>query len=235
MFFVFGTACKSKEKMNGKTVIITGANTGIGRETALDIAMRGARVIIACRNENKALDALNYIKTGSANDNVVFKQLDLASLSSVRRFASEVLREEERIDVLINNAGVMFTPHLLTENGFEMQFGVNHLGHFLLTMLLLDRIKDTPNSRIVNVSSLAHMPGYLDFNNMMWEKNYSWMLAYCRSKLANIMFTNELACQLEGTGVTVYSLHPGSIRTELVRHILNGWKKILQVKPTDLV
>ncbi len=235
LFFVVGTACKSKEKMNGKTVIITGANTGIGRETALDLARRGARVIIACRDENKALDALNYIKSGSANENVVFKQLDLASLSSVRRFASEVLREEERIDVLINNAGVMFTPHLLTEDGFEMQFGVNHLGHFLLTMLLLDRIKDTPNSRIVNVSSLAHMPGYLDFKDMMWEKNYSWMLAYCRSKLANIMFTNELARQLEGTGVTVYSLHPGSIRTELVRHVLNGWKKILQVKPTDLV
>ena len=224
-----GVPCKSKEKMDGKTVIITGANTGIGKETAIDLAKRGARVVIACRDEQRALTALRDIKTESRSNDVYFKKLDLASLSSVRRFASEILQEEERIDVLINNAGVMFTPYWLTEEGFEMQFGVNHLGHFLLTLLLLQRIKDTPNSRIVVVSSHAHYPGYLDFNDMMWKKRYQAQLAYCRSKLANVMFASELSRRLAGTGTTVYSLHPGSIKTELLRYTLTGWMAVLKV------
>ena len=227
--FVIGVPCKSKEKMNGKTVIITGANTGIGKETAIDLATRGARVVIGCRDEKKALEALDDIKERSASNNVVFKKLDLASLSSTRRFASEILQEEDRIDVLIANAGVMFPPYTLTKDGFELQFGVNHLGHFLLTALLLDRIKATPNSRIVIVSSLGHYSGYLDFEDMMWEKKYHWHLSYFRSKLANVMFASELSRRLAGTGVTVYSLHPGAIKTELARHILNGWKIIFKV------
>ena len=230
LIFVVGTPCKSKEKMNGKTIVITGANTGIGKETAIDLATRGARVIIGCRDEKKAMAALKDIKQASGSDNVAFKRLDLASLASVRTFAAEILQEEERVDVLINNAGVMFTPHLLTKDGFELQFGVNHLGHFLLTMLLLDRIKDSPNSRIVNVSSIGHYGGSLDFDDMMWEKKYSWSFAYFRSKLANVMFTKELARRLEGTGVTVYSLHPGSINSELDRHLLKSWKVIFAVK-----
>ena len=230
LIFIVGTPCKSKEKMNEKTVIITGANTGIGKETAMDLATRGARVIIACRDEGKAQAALKDIKERSGSNSVVFKKLDLASLASVRKFASEILQEEDRLDVLVNNAGVMWTPHLLTEDGFELQFGVNHLGHFLLTMLLLDRIKETPNSRIVNVSSHGHYGGSLDFDDMMWEKKpYSWSFAYFRSKLANVMFTSELARRLAGTGVTVYSLHPGSISTELDRYLLRGWRSIFRV------
>ncbi len=227
--FVIGVPCKSKENMNGKTVVITGANTGIGKETAVDLATRGARVIIGCRDEKKAFEALEYIKERSGSGNVAFKKLDLASLASVRRFASELLQQEERIDVLIANAGVMFTPYGLTEDGFELQFGVNHLGHFLLTILLLDCIKNTPNSRIVIVSSVGHYGGYLDFEDMLWRKRYHWHLSYLRSKLANVMFANELSRRLVGSGVTVYSLHPGSIKTELVRHMLSGWKIIFKV------
>lgn len=229
MCFVVGARCKSKERIDGKTVIITGANTGIGKQTAIDLACRGAKVIIACRNELKALESLKDIKNESKSNIVYFKQLDLASLASIRSFADEVLSEEKRIDILVNNAGVMFTPYSLTEDGFEMQFGVNHLGHFLLTMLLLDSIKSTPNSRIVMVSSVAHVAGYLDFSDMMWTKKYNWILAYCRSKLANVMFANELARRLESTGVSVYSLHPGSIQTDLVRHLLQGWKSVFWV------
>ena len=214
--------CKSKRRMDGKTVIITGANTGIGKETALDLANRGARVIVACRDEKKATIAVDDIKKKTKNQNVIFKKLDLASLASVRQFSEEILQEEEHIDVLINNAGVMYPPYTLTEDGFELQFGVNHLGHFLLTNLLLDRIKQSTPSRIVNVSSLAHSYGYLDFDDMMWTKEYKRTPAYGRSKLANIMFTRELAKRLEGTGVTTYSLHPGSVNTELQRHA-KGW------------
>ena len=227
--FVIGVPCKSKRRMDGKTVIITGANTGIGKETALDLANRGARVILACRDEKKATIAVDDIKKKTNNQNVIFKKLDLASLASVRQFSEEILQEEEHIDVLINNAGVMVPPYTLTEDGFELQFGVNHLGHFLLTNLLLDRIKQSTPSRIVNVSSLAHTMGYLDFNDMMWSKRYQAQLAYGRSKLANIMFTCELSKRLEGTGVFVYSLHPGSIKTELIRHVISGWKVIIMV------
>ena len=215
--------CKSKRRMDGKTVIVTGANTGIGKATALDLANRGARVIVAARDEKKATIAVDDIKKKTNNQNVIFKKLDLASLASVRQFSKEILQEEEHIDVLINNAGVMYPPYTLTEDGFELQFGVNHLGHFLLTNLLLDRIKQSTPSRIVTLSSIRHTSGYLDFEDMMWSKEYDRIAAYGRSKLANIMFTRELAKQLEGTGVTTYSLHPGSVNTELARH-LKGWR-----------
>lgn len=228
-YFVFGVSCKSTRRLDGKTAIITGANTGIGKETAIDLARRGARVVVACRDEKRALAALGEIKEKSGSAEVIYKWLDLASLSSVRAFSEEVLQEEEHVHILVNNAGVMFPPYTRTKDGFELQFGVNHLGHFLLTMLLLDRIKDSAPSRIINISSHAHYPGYLDFEDMMWERRYQAQLAYCRSKLANVMFSCELARRLTGSEVTVYSLHPGSIKTELVRHIVVGWKAILKV------
>ena len=228
-YFVFGVTCRSTRRLGGKTVIITGGNTGIGKETAIDLAKRGARVIIGCRDEKRALAALRDIKDKSGSDEVAFKKLDLASLSSVRTFAEEVLQEEERIDILINNAGVMFPPYTHTEDGFELQFGVNHLGHFLLTLLLLDRIKECAPSRIVNVSSVVHYLGSLDFDDMMWEKYYQAQKAYFRSKLANVMFSYELSKRLAESQVTVYSLHPGSIKTELTRHLVSGWKAILKV------
>ena len=150
----------------------------------------------------------------------MFVQLDLASLDSVREFAAKILEEEPRIDILINNAGVMAIPtRTLTQDGFEMQFGTNHLGHFLLTNLLLDRIKEAPSARIVNVASKGYLTGNLDFDNLNSEKSYVPLVTYGTTKLANILFTRSLAKRLEGTGVTTNSLHPGVIMTELGRHL----------------
>ena len=217
-----GGVCRSQAKLDGKTVIITGANTGIGLETAVDLAKRNARVILACRSVERGETAAVEVRKRSGNDNVVFVQLDLASLDSVRKFSAKILEDEPRIDILINNAGV--TPlglpeRTFTRDGFEIAFGINHLGHFLLTNLLLDRIKEAPSARIVNVSSLAHMWGNIDFDNLNSEQSYSSQKAYGTSKLANILFTRFLAKRLEGTRVTANSLHPGTVSTELGRNL----------------
>ena len=211
----------SQARLDGKTVIITGANSGIGLETAVDLAKRNARVILACRSVERGEKAAVEVRKRSGNDNVMFRQLDLASLDSVRKFVDKVLKEEPRIDILINNAGVLYLSRTLTQDGFEMQFGVNHLGHFLLTNLLLDRIKEAPSARIVNVSSVAHAFGKIDFDNLNCEKAFSRWGAYGTSKLANILFTRSLAKRLKGTNVTVNSLHPGTITTELSRNVMH--------------
>ena len=187
-------------------------------------------MILACRGVERGETAAVEVRERSRNENVMFRQLDLASCTSVRSFATRVLTEEDEIHILINNAGVMMTPYQLTEDGFETQFGVNHLGHFLLTLLLLERIKKSAPSRIINVSSYAHVFGKLDFEDMMWAKTrYNSMLAYGRSKLANVMFSRELAKRLVGSGVTVCSLHPGTIRTELSRYMYTGILSVLKV------
>ena len=215
-----GGVCTSKARLDGKTVIITGANTGIGLETAVDLAGRQARVILACRSSEKGEKAAVEVRRRSGNDNVVFRLLDLSSLESVRRFASTMLDEEPQIDILVNNAGVMACPYTKTVDGFEMQFGVNHLGHFLLTNLLLDRLKEAKAARIVNVSSIAYRGGKINFDDMNYEHSkYSSFSAYSNSKLANILFTRALAKRLEGTEVTVNVLHPGAVRTKLGRHL----------------
>ena len=218
---VGGAVCASKARMDGKTVIVTGANTGIGKETALDLTKRGARVIMACRDLKKGETALNDIVEKTGSKNVVLKQLDLASLKSIREFAENINKNEPRLHVLINNAGVMLVPELTkTEDGFEMQMGVNHLGHFLLTNLLLDLLKKSTPSRIVVVSSVGHemFTTKMKFDNINSETIYEKWDAYGQSKLANILFTRELAKRLDGTGVTVNSLHPGIIFTDLFRH-----------------
>ncbi|XP_060031742.1 retinol dehydrogenase 13 isoform X2 [Erinaceus europaeus] len=216
---VAGGRCPSKATIPGKTVIVTGANTGIGKQTALELARRGATVILACRDLDKCEEAARFIRGETLNTRVRARRLDLASLRSVREFAAGVIAEEQQVHVLVNNAAVMRCPHWTTEDGFEMQLGVNHLGHFLLTNLLLDKLKASAPARVINLSSLAHVAGHMDFQDLNWEKrDYDTKAAYCQSKLALVLFTRELARRLQGTGVTVNALHPGVARTELGRH-----------------
>ncbi|KAM3615979.1 uncharacterized protein V6R79_010454 [Siganus canaliculatus] len=220
---VKGKRCTSNAKLHGKTVIVTGSNTGIGKTTAIDLAKRGARVILACRSKQRGEVALQEVKRESRSNEVVFMQLDLGSLKSIRSFAETFLKYETRLDILINNAGLLMQGR--TEDGFGMMFGVNHLGSFLLTNLLLDRLKECGPSRIVNVSSVGHNFGKIDFECLNAQKalglGSSFMelnQIYFDSKLCNVLFTHELAQRLEGTKVTCYSLHPGAINTELARN-----------------
>ncbi|KAB5586609.1 hypothetical protein PHYPO_G00003660 [Pangasianodon hypophthalmus] len=214
-----GGTCPSKAKIPGKTVVITGANAGIGKETARELARRGGRIIMGCRDMEKCETAAREIRGSTLNPHVYARHIDLASIKSIRSFAEKINQEEERVDILINNAAVMRCPPGKTEDGFDMQFGVNYLGHFLLTNLLLDKLKDSAPSRVINLSSLAHIIGEIDFDDLNWDrKKFNTKKAYCQSKLAIILFTRELARRLEGTGVTVYALHPGVVATELGRH-----------------
>ncbi|KAF4086238.1 hypothetical protein AMELA_G00103960 [Ameiurus melas] len=228
-----GSRCRSTVMLKGKTAVVTGANTGIGKATALDLARRGARVILACRNKEKAEAAVYDIRRESGNAAVLFMHLDLASLKSVRDFAETFLKTEPRLDLLINNAGLMLAGR--TEDGFGMMFGVNHLGHFLLTLLLLDRLKASGQSRIVNVSSRLHQKGSVDFNTLSTHKDlvtgqslWHCFMGYCHSKLCNVLFTRELANRLEGSSVTCYSLHPGVVATEIGRNI-SLWMRLPQL------
>uniref|UniRef100_A0A3B3XJN9 Retinol dehydrogenase 12, like n=1 Tax=Poecilia mexicana TaxID=48701 RepID=A0A3B3XJN9_9TELE len=211
---LFGAPWSSDVRLDGQTAVITGANTGIGKETAIDLAKRGARVILACRDMEKAQTALTDVIKSSGNDNVVCMKLDLSDSKSIREFATN-----QKLNLLINNAGVMVCPYGKTADGFEMQIGVNHFGHFLLTYLLMDLIKRSAPARIVNVSSMAHSWGSINLEDINSEKSYNKNKAYAQSKLANVLFTRSLAKRLEGTGVTTYSLHPGVVQTDLWRHL----------------
>ncbi|XP_077594504.1 retinol dehydrogenase 13-like isoform X2 [Stigmatopora nigra] len=216
---VTGGRCPSNAKLSGKTVIITGANTGIGKETAQELAQRGGRIIMGCRDMEKCEAAAKEIRGNTLNPHVYACHLDLASIKSIREFAERIKEKEKRVDVLINNAGVMRCPAWKTEDGFDMQFGVNHLGHFLLTNLLLEKLKECAPSRVINLASLAHIVGEMDFDDLNWEKKkFNTKLAYCQSKLAIVLFTRELAKRLQGTGVTVNAVHPGVVSTQLGRH-----------------
>ncbi|XP_030262215.1 dehydrogenase/reductase SDR family member 13a.3 isoform X2 [Sparus aurata] len=228
-----GSRCSSSVKLKGKTAIVTGSNTGIGKATALDLAKRGARVILACRNKEKAEAAVFDIRRESGNNQVMFMLLDLGSLKSVRSFAENFLKSEPRLDILINNAGIMGPGH--TEDGFGMAFGVNHLGHFLLTNLLLERLQQCGPSRVVTVAALLHRFGNIDFpplasRNKLVSGQSTWhnFRAYCNSKLCNVLFARELANRLEGTSVTSYSLHPGVVYTELCRS-MSLWQLLLMI------
>ncbi len=169
IFVINGKRCPSEARIYGKTVIVTGGNTGIGKTTAIMLAQRGGRVILACRNLTKGAAAVEEVKKKSGNEDVILKNLDLASTASIRKFAQDIVNTEERVDILLLNAGVMMTPYQLTKDGFELQFGVNHLGHFLLTHLLLDKLKVSAPSRVVSISSKLHYLGTLNYQDMMWE------------------------------------------------------------------
>ncbi|KAH9505182.1 Retinol dehydrogenase 13 [Bulinus truncatus] len=217
--YMGGPRYKGEERIAGKNVIITGANSGIGKETAKELARRGGRIIMACKDIDKCEIVRNEIILETANKNIECKKLDLASFDSVRAFCKNINATERRVDILINNAGVMMCPKMLTEDGLEMQLGVNHFGHFLLTNLLLDKLKTSTPSRIIIVSSLAHKQGKINFDDLNSAKSYDKRAAYGQSKLANLLHQRELVKRLEGTGVTVNSLHPGIVDTNLGRHL----------------
>ncbi|XP_058053582.1 retinol dehydrogenase 12-like [Anopheles bellator] len=217
--FIEGGQFRKNTRCDGKVILITGANTGIGKKTARELLKRGGKVYIACRSLERANEARNDIVAQTGLGNIHVRELDLASMESIRQFAKSFMAEEPRLDLLINNAGVMACPKALTKDGFELQLGTNHLGHFLLTNLLLERLKESAPSRIVNLSSLAHKYGKINRSDLNSERSYNQVTAYCQSKLANVMFTRELAKRLAGTGVTAYALHPGTVDTDLPRHM----------------
>jgi len=204
----------------GRIAIVTGANSGIGYETAHALANKGATVIMACRNQEKGDAAARQIRDEKPRATVETMQLDLGDLDSVRAFADEFQRQYDRLDLLINNAGIMHPPLGKTKQGFETQFGVNHLGHFALTGLLLDLIIRTPHARIVTVSSMAHRFGRIDFEDLNAEKGYRANAAYGQSKLANLLFTYELQRKLQaaGNGTIAVAAHPGWTATNLQQH-----------------
>ncbi|XP_043255473.1 retinol dehydrogenase 13-like [Colletes gigas] len=217
--YLTGGGYDNKEELNDKIAIVTGANTGIGKETAFDLARRKAKVIMACRDMNKCETTRYEIVMETRNKYVYCRECDLASQESIRNFVNQFKKEHSRLHILINNAGIMRCPKSYTKEGIEMQFGVNHIGHFLLTNLLLDVLKDSAPSRIVNVSSVAHKRGKIKVKDLNSEEKYNPSDAYAQSKLANVLFTKELAKRLEGTGVTVNAVHPGTVNTEIVRHM----------------
>ena len=205
----------------GKVVIITGSSSGIGFEAARVLANKNAEVIIAVRNQQKGDDALNKIKSQNSSANIKVMLLDLANLMSIKTFADNFKKKYTKLDLLINNAGVMMPPYGKTKEGFELQFGTNHLGHFALTGHLFELIKKTPNSRIVNISSSAHNWGKIDFSDLTWEnRKYKTGRSYGDSKIANLYFTYELQNRLGDkiSNPAVTAVHPGWTATELQRH-----------------
>ncbi|MBN2173329.1 MAG: SDR family oxidoreductase [Bacteroidales bacterium] len=205
--------------MKDKIILITGSTDGIGKQTALDLARIGAKIIIHGRNNLKARTTKEEIAGQTGNENLDFAGADLGSLEEIRIMAGEISEKYERLDVLINNAGVFMNHRQMTKDGFETTFAVNHLAHFLLTGLLLDLIKKSDFARIINVASMAHA-SRIDFSNLQSEKYFDGYDAYSRSKLCNILFTYQLASMLEDTHVTANVLHPGVIRTKLLHA---GW------------
>jgi NAD(P)-dependent dehydrogenase (short-subunit alcohol dehydrogenase family) len=201
--------------MHGKVVVVTGANVGIGLETAVGVAEHGATTVLACRNQAKADAASKVVTQRTWNDDVHVVTLDLADLASVRKAADDILSRWGRLDVLVNNAGGTWTQRQHTAQGFEYTFGVNHLGHFYLTNLLLERLRTDTPARVVSVTSVGHHAAFggMQFDDLQSEKRYEGMEVYCRSKLANVLFIRELAKRLRGSDVTANAVHPGWVRS----------------------
>jgi NAD(P)-dependent dehydrogenase (short-subunit alcohol dehydrogenase family) len=205
----------------GRIAVITGANTGLGYETASALAEHGAHVVLAVRNLDKGKDAAARITANSPGADVALQELDLTSLESVRAAADQLRSDYDHIDLLINNAGVMYTPKSTTKDGFELQFGTNHLGHFAFTGLLLERLLPVAGSRVVTVSSVGHrIRADIHFDDLQWERGYNRIAAYGQAKLANLLFTYELQRRLAPRGTTIaVAAHPGGSRTELMRNL----------------
>jgi NAD(P)-dependent dehydrogenase (short-subunit alcohol dehydrogenase family) len=206
-------------EMTGKVVAITGANAGIGRETAVGLARLGATVVMTSRDAGRGADALADVRERGRSETIDLLALDLADTTSIRTFARELLERYDRLDVLVDNAGLVMAKRTTTADGFETTFGVNHLGHFYLTDLLLDRLRASAPSRIVVVASHAHKMARkgLAFDDLQSQRRYRSFDAYSKSKLANVLFTRELARRLAGTGVTVNAAHPGYVASSFGR------------------
>jgi len=219
-----GWNAKNVPDQSGKHIIVTGSNSGIGFEAAKVLAGKGAHVTLACRNADKAKDAQARIKKAYKDATVETGSLDLASLKSVAAFAATYRKKHRKLDILINNAGVMVPPYGKTEDGFELQIGCNHLGHFALTAQLVDLVNEAPEGRVVSVASQAHRGGKINFDDLHWEKGYQQWPAYGQSKLANLLFTYELARNLAETGhaTRATAAHPGYSSTNLQRTMTAG-------------
>jgi NAD(P)-dependent dehydrogenase (short-subunit alcohol dehydrogenase family) len=205
----------------GRVAVITGSNTGLGFETAAALAAKGAHVVLAVRNLDKGKDAELLIRKRSPNADLALQELDLSSLESTRAAAEQLRADHDRIDLLINNAGVMYTPKQTTKDGFEMQFGTNHLGHFAFTGLLLDRLLPVADSRVVTVSSVGHrIMADIHFDDLQWEHSYNRVAAYGPAKLSNLLLTYEQQRRLAPHATTIAAAaHPGFSDTELMRHL----------------
>ncbi len=222
--------------LDGRVAIVTGSNTGLGLETAAELALAGATVVLACRNPAKAAEAKAEIDERHPRGTVETLTLDLGDLDAVRTAAAETVERFPHVDLLINNAGVMMPPKSTTADGFELQFGTNHLGHFAYTGLILDTLTSTPGARVVNVSSIAHRTGEMHWDDLQWERSsYKRMPSYAQSKLANLLFTFELDRRLREAQIDTVALaaHPGVSSTDLVRNLpgagLPGLKQIYSV------
>ena len=205
----------NRTAMTGRVCMVTGANSGIGKETALGLALMGATVVMVCRDRGRGEAARSEIAAKSGSEHVELMIADLSSQRSIRRLATEYLERHDRLHVLVNNAGRIIGKRTLTEEGLETTFALNHLGYFLLTLLMLDLLKTGAPARVINVASSSHSGSHIDFSDLQSEKGYGGFRAYGRSKLANVLFTFELARRLDGTKVTANCVHPGTVRTRL--------------------
>ena len=223
--------------LGGRVAVVTGANSGIGFETARALAAKGARVILGCRDRAKGPQAAARIRERVPGADVLFASLDLASLASIELFAKEVAAEVSRLDILCNNAGVMMCPYGHTSDGFELQLGTNHLGHFAPTGRLMPLLGATPGARVVTVSSLMHWVGRIDFGDLQSVRSYHPAIAYAQSKVANLLFARELARRFDDSGIAALSAaaHPGSTRTELQRHseLMHAFVRVFAQEAAD--
>jgi len=215
--------CHITKDLRGQIVIITGCSAGIGKETARILAYMGATIIFACREKTKAVAVLEEIQKETKNPNLEFIRLDLGDLKSIKEFTEEFTSKYQKLNILINNAGVNLPERKLSKDGFELQFGTNHLGHFYLTKLLLEILKKSGPSRVINVSSGLYKKGKMNWDDLMFEKGYSIFPVYQQSKLANMLFTRELQKRVNENEVKIVSLHPGVIKTELGREFAGKW------------